>query len=145
MVNVQTVADYFLTLVDEESGDNISHLKLQKLLYYAQGFHLAIHRTRLFDECIEAWAHGPVVRKLYHKYSQYGAGAIPQPEAPDFSSLSDEHKELLDDVFNVYGAFSGWKLRNMTHDEPPWKETPPRRVISDDRMKEYFQTQLCDE
>src|SRR5450631_518283 len=60
MLTARAVADYFLSLVDEEAGDSLSNLKLQKLVYYAQGFSLALTGKRLFDEAIEAWEHGPV-------------------------------------------------------------------------------------
>ena len=68
MLNCDDVAKYFLSLSDDSSGDYISNLKLQKLLYYAQGFHLAIFNKPLFNEPIEAWAHGPVVGSSYRKY-----------------------------------------------------------------------------
>src|SRR4051794_29818552 len=74
------VADYFLAHVDEESGDNITHLKLQKLLYYAQGFHLAIQGEPLFAEPIEAWEHGPVVCRVYHKVKYCGNRPIDRPD-----------------------------------------------------------------
>src|SRR5260364_350033 len=79
MVSVFDVANYFLTLVEEEVGDALSNLKLQKLVYYAQGFHLALFSRPLFENAIEAWTHGPVIPGLYHAYKQYGAGALPRP------------------------------------------------------------------
>jgi uncharacterized phage-associated protein len=53
---------HFLKLSQPDIGDVISNLKLQKLLYYAQGFYLAIYGKALFEEDIVAWEHGPVVR-----------------------------------------------------------------------------------
>src|SRR5260363_307462 len=61
MVSVFDVANYFLTLVEEEVGDALSNLKIQKLVYYAQGFHLALFSRPLFENAIEAWTHGPVI------------------------------------------------------------------------------------
>jgi uncharacterized phage-associated protein len=62
------IAKYFLVQVEEELGDSISNLKLQKLVYYAQGFNLALFDGNpLFDEEIQAWTHGPVVPALYHQ------------------------------------------------------------------------------
>ncbi len=59
------VADYSLGSVEPDSGDNLSNLKLQKLVAYAQGFHLAMKDGEpLFDEPIEAWAHGPVIPSM---------------------------------------------------------------------------------
>ena len=68
MISAFNVADYFLVQQDEDAGDLISNMKLQKLLYYAQGYFLAIANEPLFHERIYAWTHGPVVPKVYHKY-----------------------------------------------------------------------------
>ena len=40
-------AKYLLTLDDSGAGDLMSNMKLQKLLYYGQGVHLALHDTPL--------------------------------------------------------------------------------------------------
>ncbi len=143
MLNCFDVANYFLAQTDEEAGDLMSNLKLQKLVYYAQGFSLAIFDKPLFDEQIEAWAHGPVVPDLYHRCKEYGPNSIPRPEEIDISIYDEDICELLNEVYKVYGQFSAWKLRNMTHEEPPWKNNyPTPRLISHNEMKEYFKTQL---
>ena len=100
-LTARDVADYLIASVDAESGDNISNLKLQKLLYYAQGFSLALNGEPLFDEPLVAWAHGPVVTDLYHAFKQYGSGAIPPPESFEDSKYDRSTKELLDEVLNV--------------------------------------------
>jgi uncharacterized phage-associated protein len=141
-LSAQDVADYFLESVDEESGDNISNLKLQKLVYYAQGFHLALYGSPLFQEPIEAWAHGPVVRSLYRKYKDFGAGAIPKPDSFDPSKFSPIVQDLLDEVAKVYGQFSPLRLREMTHAERPWQETPENGTIAHVSMRDYFRTLL---
>lgn len=138
------VANYFIWQVnaDEEFGDNITNLKLQKLVYYAQGFYLAWYDERLFDDPIEAWAHGPVVRQLYVKYQAYGANPIPNPEGFDPNSIDEQTRELLEEVYAVYGQFSAWGLRNLTHDEAPWKDTQRNQAIPDEAMKQYFANTL---
>lgn len=143
MFSAIDIAHYFLCLPDENAGDLISNLKLQKLLYYAQGFNLALYSSRLFQEDIRAWEHGPVVPDAYHEFKEFGANAIPAPEAMDFNIFEPETVELLDEVYAVYGQFSAWKLRNMTHGESPWKETPINEIISTQKMQEYFETQLA--
>lgn len=137
-----TVANYFLTLPDAESGELISNLKLQKLCYYAQGFSLAVLGRRLFDEDLVAWQHGPVVVSVYNRYKEYGAGAIPAPLDFSISVFAAEELELLNEVWSVYGQFSAWRLRDMTHDELPWKTTPKSEVISDQKLLDYFKTQV---
>lgn len=141
-VTSHDVAKYFLKLSDPEVGDLISNLKLQKLVYYAQGFHLALYGTPLFDEDIVAWEHGPVVVELYRSYRQYGAGAIPVPDEVNLDKFSEDQRDLLDEVSEVYGQFSAWKLRNMTHSEAPWENTKMNEVIDRKLMKDFFSTLL---
>ena len=142
MANVLDIAKYIITLADEEVGDLISNLKLQKLTYYSQGFSLALNEENLFDADIMAWEHGPVVPILYDEYKKFGSGAITNEEPFDDSILSDANKELINEVYEVYGQFSAWKLRNMTHDESPWKNTPISKIISNTELTSYFKTQV---
>ena len=146
MLSAREVADYFLALVDDEAGDSLSNLKLQKLVYYAQGFRLALVGLPLFDDPIEAWEHGPVVPSLYHAFKQHRAESIPRPEdGIDLERYPPEVKELLDEVYSVFGQFSATKLRNMTHSEPPWREAYgrcPSSIISHESMAEFFKTQV---
>jgi uncharacterized phage-associated protein len=136
------VARFFLTLSEPEEGDWVSNLKLQKLCYYGQGFHLAMFDEPLFPDSIVAWEHGPVVPELYRHYKAHGEDAIPVPTDVDFGVLPERAQDLLREVWNTYGQFSAWKLRNLTHDEPPWAETSRNAVISHDKLREYFKTQL---
>lgn len=138
MNTAKQVSEYFLCLTDPDIGEIISNLKLQKLVYYAQGFHLAMHDIPLFEEDILAWEHGPVVESLYHEYKSYGAQAIPMPKDFDERVFSEKQIELLKEVYQVYGQFSAWKLRNMTHSERPWVETPKNERINPELMKEFF-------
>ncbi|WFQ81371.1 DUF4065 domain-containing protein [Xenorhabdus sp. SF857] len=140
------VADYFLACCNEESGDTISNLKLQKLVYYAQGFSLALLEKPLFEEQIEAWMHGPVVPAIYRKYKKHGNQALPIPARLDLNKFSNDERELLDEVYSVFGQFSAWKLRNMTHEEALWKdnyiEGVGYQVISHNELKDYFLTRI---
>ena len=143
MLSAFDVAKYFLSLSDEEAGDTISNLKLQKLLYYAQGFHLALFSKSLFNEQIEAWTHGPVVPETYYDYKQYGANTIPNPTDFDPELIDGQSRDLLDEVYNVYGQYSAWKLRNMTHIESPWVNAynaAPSSLIDNTSMESYFKT-----
>lgn len=136
------VAKYFLALECEDAGDTMSNLKLQKLLYYAQGYHLAVHGEPLFDDPIEAWQHGPVVPSVYHEFKEYGGSSLPCPVDFERDLYQDDVQQLLDETYAVYGQFSAWKLRDMTHDESPWRETPANNVISHELMRRFFLTQV---
>jgi uncharacterized phage-associated protein len=127
MAELNAVADYILA-VASDSGEPVSNLKLQKLVYYAQAWSLALRSEPMFPEKVKAWVHGPVVPQLYHRFTEYGHLPIPEdPERP--TSLTDEERDLLDDVLEVYLGFSSWDLERLTHSEEPWIEartgTPP--------------------
>lgn len=142
MTTADDVAKYILSLTDEDVGELISHLKLQKLLYYAQGFHLAIFGKPLFEERIVAWQHGPVIPKVWDTYRDYGSMPIPKPADFDRSALSDDARGVVDEVYTVFGQYSAWKLRNMTHEEAPWANASMNEEIVRESMMEYFKGQL---
>lgn len=146
------VANHFLLIAaadeDGECLTHLTHLKLQKLLYYAQGFHLAIFGRRLFPETIEAWEHGPVAPAAWSLFRRHGGTPIPAPADSDQVSLSAEQRDLLNDEWNTYGQFSARKLRNMTHEEAPWKEAfraGGNAPITDEALVRYFRTQVTDD
>ena len=90
----QNIADHFLAVANE-CGSFISNLKLQKLLYYAQAWHLAIYDTRLFPERFQAWVHGPVIPEIYHRYKEFGPRPIID-ESVEKLRCSDEVQEFHD-------------------------------------------------
>ena len=150
MARTSDVAKYFLILAasgEEDAGEAMTHLKLQKLVYYAQGFHLALFQGRpLFNEPIQAWRHGPVINAMWNQYGQSGSNPIPPDPGfdPDVV-LTGEQKLLLNEVWNAYGQFSAWKLRDMTHNEPPWEAAYAQgqnTVITQESLQEYFSTQI---
>ncbi|PKB71922.1 MAG: hypothetical protein BZY87_02840 [SAR202 cluster bacterium Io17-Chloro-G6] len=140
MLRVEDVANYFLANQDSGHGEPISHLKIQKLCYYAQGISLAILERPLFFEDIEHWTHGPVVPTLYRKYRSFGADPITRPENLNLTIYSRETIDLLDKVYQLYGQDSAWELRNKTHEESPWRNTPDRCAITHQELRAYFQT-----
>ena len=142
MYNALDIAKYFITLASPEDEDLITNLKLQKLLYYAQGFHLVLFGKPLFGERIEAWQYGPVVPEIYRFYKQYEVNSLPQPDDFNMDLYDRETQELLNEVYEVYGQYTSPTLIRFTHQELPWKETALNEEISLDLMKAYFETQL---
>ena len=142
-ITAKDVAEYFLDRATGEADDLISNLKLQKLVYYAQGVHLVYQGEPMFSDSIQAWTPGPVVPALYHEYKGYGDGPI--PANPDFDPevFTEKQLETLDAVYEAFGQYSAWKLRNMTYEEHPWKSAYARHAgsaISNASMFEYFNT-----
>lgn len=146
-IDVLKVADYILCKASPDIGDVITNLKLQKLLYYCQGFILAITGKTLFKDDIIAWEHGPIVKRVYDKYKDNkSSGILPSRKGLAYYKelKKDGISDIIDDVWNVYGQFSAWRLRDMTHEEPPWRKTKKNEVISLDLLHDYFSTRIID-
>jgi uncharacterized phage-associated protein len=120
------VADYLVWLAAHECEDDpdfLTPLKLQKLLYYAQGWAFSEWGHALFPERIEAWRDGPVVPEVYARFK--GREKLPITPAPDAAppQLDAETRAHVHSVWDAYKGYSGWALRDLTHAEPPWLET----------------------
>jgi uncharacterized phage-associated protein len=134
MAGAEAVARYFLWLAANEPGEEpITHLRLQKLLYYAQGWALGSRGEALFESGIEAWQHGPVVRDVYAKFAEHEADPIPVREGQDDASLSEPEKRFVHWVWDNYGKFSASELWRMTHREAPWIRA--REGVPDDSRR----------
>ncbi|MEA4863719.1 MAG: DUF4065 domain-containing protein [Victivallaceae bacterium] len=136
------VANYFLRCPEySDPSDAISNMKLQKLLYFAQGHALAILGHPLFDEDFEAWPHGPVIPSIYQRYKQYKGDAIVPPQSVDLKSFKPDEKALLEQVWLTYGGYSAWGLSNLSHVSMPWKtHKESGGTIAKDEMCAYFAT-----
>ncbi len=138
------IAKTLTTFVNAEYGDFLSNLKIQKLLYYAQGLSLVLHHKPLFEEKIIAWQYGPVVEEVYHELKTFSNGPITiENHNNDF--LSDDELDLLREVYDVFGQFSATKLVEMTHSENPWKTTTIRSEITHPKLEKHFITLVTNE
>lgn len=146
MTTALDIAQYFINHSYGGQLDDVTNMKLQKLLYYAQGYNLALHGEPLFDEDIENWSHGTVVPCVYHEFKCFGKQIIPPTPNFDMSKFSERVKSVLEFVCRDYAKFSAWKLREMTHDESPWKDTKRDEVITKDSIRSFFTAKLnCEE
>ena len=143
---VEDIAKKIIAQAQPDFGDVITNLKLQKLLYYMQGFYLAIFEEPLFDDEIEAWMYGPVVPSIYNIYNKDGKAPLYNDDDYESIEMSAEHEDLFSQVYSAYGQFSAIKLMEMTHKEKPWKSvnTGHGNIISKDIIKKYFETQIED-
>lgn len=139
-----------VTKIDEVAAyllcecEDITHLALQKMLYYVQAFYEAFYKSFIFaDEC-EAWVHGPVYPKIYRKYSGYNF-AEHKLENREFD-FTDDEKAIIDSVIQSFGCYSGKILEKFTHSEMPWIQTRKglecdeieNRIIDKVIISEYF-------
>jgi uncharacterized phage-associated protein len=115
MVSAHDVAAYVL----RERGP-MSAIKLQKLIYYCQAWHLVWEDEPLFKERIEAWANGPVVPALYREHR--GKFTVKTWPTGDTRRLSESQKGSIDAVLDFYGPKSAQWLSELTHREGPWMD-----------------------
>jgi uncharacterized phage-associated protein len=152
MAGVHAVADYVLGKINMDEGDSITNLKLQKIVYYCQGWHLALYDRPLFSEPIEAWVHGPAIPVLYQRFKGYGYKAIDTSkiDTDPLAELDSEARELIDEVWDKYGPLSGSELRTLSHSEAPWRQAREGYAddesctiqISHDSMRDYYRSKL---
>ena len=144
MYDVNKIANWFIWYneyirdFENEDTDDITNMKLQKLLFYAQSAFLAIKGVPLFNNNILAWEHGPVVPEIYDKFKINGNKGITEYNENDLKDISKDDVNLLIDVYNLFGEYSAWGLRNLTHSENPWKSTERNNVIAPDKMANTF-------
>jgi uncharacterized phage-associated protein len=142
--DARAVANEFL----KRNGGPMNQMRLQKLVYMAHGWNLAINRSPLVQDRIEAWDGGPVMRSIWNHLRDFGynAGGLflgdpaGQPLAAD---LSKSEQEIIDHVWRRYSGYSGLELSNMTH-EPgtPWSNTyfgqGRNQPLSRDDIQQHF-------
>ncbi|WP_026927429.1 Panacea domain-containing protein [Granulicoccus phenolivorans] len=139
MADVHAVAAYIL----QQQGP-MTTMKLQKLAYYSQAWHLVWDAEPLFQARIEAWMNGPVVRDLYDQHR--GNFRVTEWPAGDATALTANERETIDVVLANYGDLAPQTLSEMTHRENPWREARrglrptarSDREISQDSMQQYY-------
>lgn len=130
---------------DDEFIEYTSRLKLLKLLYYIQGYHLAMFNAPLFNDKMEAWLHGPVVPSVY-RWAKNLTDEKLQDEAMndeqmDALNLHPQQTKLISEVLNIYNKYSAYGLRDKTHTEMPWLsvyEKDKNNEITTDSLKNFF-------
>ena len=115
MANVFDVAEYIL-----QKKKQVSAMKLQKLCYYSQAWHATWEEKPLFDECIEAWANGPVIPDLYNKHRGKFLINIGDIEDGNPENLTAAERDNVDRVLAYYGDKDSQWLSDLTHAEDPW-------------------------
>ena len=140
--NAIDIAKKIVCRTDVEHGDSMTNLKLQKLLYYMQGFHLAFFGTPFFEDSIEAWTYGPVVPVVFQEFKKYKKRDINPENYKDSLVLTADEQQMFDMVYLEYNKFSAVALMNMTHTEGPWKGHDIGDVITNDELRDFFLTQI---
>ena len=151
--NNAEIREHEATNDDYEVYEGITHLKLQKLLYYAQGISLGMYSKPLFEENIEAWQHGPVIKEVYGNFSKFGRNNIEikmDKQAEEIVTKIENNKEvseILNLTYNNFAIYTAWQLRQMTHeDNTPWDITQRNKglgqKIDNDLIEDYFKKEI---
>lgn len=157
--SAMAVANGFVKRAKDGRVTDLSPMKLQKLLFFAQSWHLALKREPLIDDFFARWKYGPVIPSLYHEFKEYGSSAIREYGAHTVRTrdelrmvrptVPDEDTQtwaLLDRIIEVYGGFSGAQLSAMTHEsDGAWARTggPDGGVIPNQDLARYIQPQAA--
>ena len=127
------IANYFLWRADEEGIEDMTTVKLIKLVYFSYGWNLAIFDKKLFNERIEAWRYGPVIPSIYHEFKKFGASKIKRYAIDVAIDTGDKTYPVVDEddentllvlnaVWNIYKDKNGSVLSNITHEKSsPWE------------------------
>ena len=151
------VANYFLDKA-RNAHRSLTPMKIQKLVYIAHGWHLALLDRPLIRERVEAWRWGPVIEVLYHEFKGFAKQPITRrardyyggdlfaierqvPEIHFVGGDADRTRALLDRVWDVYGGLTATQLSRMTHQEgTPWRDAASqlRAYISESQIRDYY-------
>lgn len=142
------IANYFLCKA-KKTGIAVTNLKLQKLVYYAQAWHLTFYDEPLMKGTeFEAWIHGPAIRDLWDKYKTYGYKPIDEQVA--CPELDGRTAQFLEKIVEAYFDKDAYAMELMTHEEDPWilarrgyaDDERCSNTISEESMKTYFRSRL---
>jgi len=165
----RAIANHFLKVAADQN-EPLTPMRIQKLVYFANGWHLALKGDPLIGEQVEAWRFGPVIPSLYHAFRKYGdqpITALAIRPVSDFRSLGENAchkmapslddipdqaeftKAFLDRIWDTYGGYSAIQLSNETHRAgSPWHtiftqcegNIPKRTDIPAELMRDYFRS-----
>jgi uncharacterized phage-associated protein len=150
----KSIANFFLELA-KASGETLSPMKLQKLVYYAQGWYAGYTKERLIDEEVEAWQYGPVIPSLYLEFKEFGSGAITRAafdwksfKRSEVPAIQDVNiRAFLTNVWDAYGKYTAIALSEFTHAvDGPWDQIRRAKPgiknadIPFEMLQEHFQS-----
>ena len=144
VTTLNSVADYLLCFA-QEHGDVMTPLKLQKMVFYADAWYMALNDgEELVADQFEAWVHGPVARSLFIRFADYKWRPITEEiSCPD---LPEDVVQHLDEIYQVFGGYTAYELEQMTHQEKPWlvarggipSDAPCQNVIDKGVSAEFY-------
>jgi uncharacterized phage-associated protein len=165
--HADAIANYFLDRA-AAGGRHLDQMQVQKLVYYAHGWHLGLYGSPLINQSIQAWRHGPVISTLRDEFKQFGADPITDRakeaifrdgriqvkdvQLDDYEDTDrDRTKQFLERIWETYGQFSGVQLSKLTHQVgTPWHDVyiacgnniPTGTSIPNESIRAYFEARV---
>lgn len=143
MFRATDLARYIIAYENQLSRQiDITNLRLQKTLYYIQGYYFKHYNRCAFEEKIYNWAYGPVVPEVYYIYNSntYRTIIIPYETRNEIIEGFANHSErgFINKIINKCNVFTSAQLVDKTHKEDPWKNTQKNEIISNESIDEFF-------
>lgn len=153
--DARALANHFLQLAKLEARP-LTHLHIQKILYFGHGYHLAYYNDPLFSQTVQAWKHGPVIPEVYRVFRDYGKSPITTLAdtydehfecTPYRADLSESTTRYLASVWDAYKGVSPYKLSDLSHaPDGPWAKASAGQDLDANRgvpmpnpmIREYF-------
>lgn len=144
-ITALTLANYILKKAQEQ-GISVTNSKLQKILYYVQGYYMARFNHPLFPDEIQAWKFGPVVPNVYYAFSYCGPDTLQMLEEPDMDNCSKADMKVINRIIDEKLLLSATALIDATRNEAPWLEATdggnvirPGLAIKQESIMDFFQ------
>jgi uncharacterized phage-associated protein len=150
-ISAMQIADYFIAFANT-TGSLMTNMKLQKLVYYTQAWHLVVFKGEIFNEDFQAWVHDPVLPSLYDQYKSFQWRPILRNDLNEASlhelerQFSSTIKEILSDITSEYFHKDAYALERSTHEEDPWRlarqnvspDEPSTNIIEKKTIHDYY-------
>ncbi|MCK4089659.1 DUF4065 domain-containing protein [Acinetobacter radioresistens] len=162
------IANYIIWFSKQKFNEGVTNLKLQKLLYFVYGYHLAERDQKLFNDSIEKWQYGPVVPSVYHAFKDYGVYEIHQPKSryridmssgkpvlyaeqfePEIISNDYQTKRIIEKYVSELIKKPAYELVEETHQHPMWLNFKDKILkgekhlqYTDEEIKNFFKNNL---
>ena len=115
------IANAFIEQANNGRINNLTPMKLQKLMFFAQSWYLKHTGMPLFEGSFERWQYGPVLPEIYHEFKRFGSSNIDNfgydmwKNRQTIDYYDSEVINFLDQIISIYGIYSGTELSWMTH------------------------------
>lgn len=131
------LSNYVISLF-EETKVPITNLKLQKVLYYIQGYFYKNFERPAFADEIHKWQYGPVVPTVYYEYNSYGSLPLNACSAFEHCKFNSREEHLIKSIVEKCSYIATSKLVSMTHSERPWIKSILGDVINNKDIELFF-------